>query len=80
VKDSVNDIVIKAESAFKRGQSWTSNELKLVDISLHSKDQIMDRIQTTVHAEIPSQCQEASYSQDATRGQLKTSFAFDVKG
>jgi hypothetical protein len=32
-----------------------------------------------VHPEIPAQCQESSYSQDATRREVKTSFAFDVE-
>jgi hypothetical protein len=33
VKDGVYDIVIKAESAFKRRESRTSDELKLMNIS-----------------------------------------------
>jgi hypothetical protein len=40
----------------------------------------MDRIQTAVHTEVPSQRQEASYCQDTARRQLKTSFALDVEG
>lgn len=50
-----------------------------MDVAFHAKYQIMDSIKSTVSTETSPECQKASDGQDAARGQLKASFALDVK-
>jgi hypothetical protein len=38
MKDCVDDIVVKAETPFKSGKSWASDELKGSKVCLHTED------------------------------------------